>query len=112
MSGIIGRKGKEWRLLRAQVLRGATQCQMPWCRYPGVPLDDKDLVRGRPGPLYPTVDHLIPKSWTEGWSRSDQLAALHNPRYLRPAHNGCNASRGNRRDVKRPPIEHTRDWGV
>lgn len=108
---IIGRKGKEWRRVRAQVLRGATQCQMPWCHYPGQPLDKTDKVRGRPGPLYPSVDHLIPVSLTEGWSETDKLAALHDPRYLRPAHYGCNAARGNRRQDRRPSTP-TRDWGA
>ena len=111
MAGVIGRKGTEWERVRAEVLRGATVCQMPDCKYPDVPLDDTDLVNGRPGPTYPTVDHYLPVSWTEGWSDADKRAALHDPAYLKPAHNGCNAKRGNRpatRRVERP----TRDWGA
>lgn len=111
MPGVIGRKGTEWARVRAEVLRGVSQCAMPNCRYPGVPLDDQDLVNGRSGPTYPTVDHYLPVSWTEGWSDADKRAALHDPKYLRPAHNGCNAARGAgpaREREERP----TRDWGT
>lgn len=114
----IGRKGAEWARVSASVLAGATQCAMPNCKYPGKPLDSSDKIVSRhksgwrPGPLYPTVDHLIPVSLTEGWSDEEKRRALHDPRYLRPAHMGCNGARGNRSDRHRPRALPTRDWGV
>ena len=109
----IGRKGAEWARARDEVLRGATFCAMPDCKFPGVPLNPDDIVNGRPGPLYPTADHLICVSWTEGWSDADRRAALHDPRYLRPAHNACNAARGARSTRQGSGrVRPTRDWGV
>ena len=106
MSGVPGRKGKAWRAARAQVLRGATHCQMPDCKYPGVPLA---FGEHRLHPLYPTVDHLIPVSKTRGWSEQEREAVLNDPRYLRPAHMACNASRGNRRVTTRR-VRLSREW--
>lgn len=113
-----GRKGAEWQRVRALVLAGASQCAMPNCRFPGKPLDPRDKIPSRhisgwrPGPLYPTVDHKVPVSLTEGWSDDEKRAALHDPRYLVPAHMGCNASRGNRALRRRPTSRPSRDWGV
>jgi len=114
MAGVPGRKGREWERARRQCLEGATVCQVPNCRYPGRPLDPTDTVNGRPGPLYPTADHLIPVHSTEGWSEADRRAALNDPLYLRPAHHGCNSSRYNNPGAHaRPRRErHSRDWGV
>lgn len=108
MAGIPGRKGREFARARAQVLRGATHCQMPNCKFPGKPLDFDGPPRG---PLAPTVDHIVPVSLTEGWSDADRRAALNDPRYMRPAHYGCNAARGNRREATRRH-RPTRDWGL
>jgi hypothetical protein len=104
-----GRSGKAWRRARAEVLKGATQCQMPDCRYPGVPLD---FTAPKLSPLYPTVDHLIKVSDTVGWSDQERESVLNDPRYLRPAHASCNASRNQNRVRRTRRVRPSRDWGV
>lgn len=114
-----GRKGARWRRAREAVLADATHCAMPNCRYPGVPLDPNDKVPSakhpsgwRPGPLYPTVDHLVPVSIADGWSEFERQIALQDPRYLRPAHMACNSARSNK-PLRTVSIERpTRNWGV
>lgn len=107
------------RRARERVLRGATQCAMPNCLYPGMPLNPDDKIYGsrrsggwKPGPTYPSVDHVIPVALLDGWSEFEREQALHDPRYLRPAHLACNQSRG-KRPLRRSAVEQpSRDWGV
>jgi hypothetical protein len=105
---IPGRKGKEWAAARKACLQGATWCADPNCKYPGIPLDPSNIVNGKPGPLYPTADHLVCVSWTKGWSEADRAAVLNDPHNLRPAHNACNGTRGARSSRRRESA--TRDW--
>jgi 5-methylcytosine-specific restriction endonuclease McrA len=50
-------------------------------------------------PLGPSMDHLVPRSFGGGWDLGN----------LRPAHHGCNSSRGNK------PLDgdedvHSQEW--
>jgi hypothetical protein len=118
----IGRNGAEWDRIRKLVLTGTTICAMPHCKYPGSPLNWNDKVFSpnhptgwRPGPTYPSVDHMIEVQVTEGWSDAEKRAALHDPRWLRAAHIGCNSSARARKYTPRRPSHSpppTRDWGV
>ena len=100
-----------WRRVRAQVLRGATVCQIPGCLYPNEPLRHN---APKTDPLKATVDHIIPVAETEGMSPSEKDEALFSPRFLRPAHSACNSSRSagrTLRGVKQADIK-SRDWGL
>jgi 5-methylcytosine-specific restriction endonuclease McrA len=58
-----------------------------------------DYNRPRFHPRGPSMDHVIPRSKGGLWERGN----------LRPAHYGCNSSRGNR-DLPAKATRHSRAW--
>lgn len=75
------RKTRQWKRVRARVLKGATLCELPGCQGPPLDFDAPALSRWAP-----SVDHITPLH--DGGEPFDL-------RNLRPVHLGCNSSRGN-----------------
>jgi 5-methylcytosine-specific restriction endonuclease McrA len=73
-----GRYSRNYRRIRAMVLAGATHCAI--C---GKPLDPHAAPHT---PMHSTIDHVVPLSV------APHLAEVASN--MRPAHHGCNSSRG------------------
>lgn len=89
-------RGKRWHDLRRQVLTEEHVCWI--CG------SDVFYTNTRNHPLYPTVDHVIPRRDGGPTIRAN----------LRLAHHGCNSARTPRRRAPRQPTQttdtHTRHW--
>jgi hypothetical protein len=83
-----------WTQARARVLRGATVCHL--C---GGALDWDAPARS---PKSPSVDHIIPVKSMRGMAPEARRRLLLDENLLRPAHYGCNASRGAGRRRRNP----------
>lgn len=88
-----GRTGRPWRRVREQVL---DHCNICWLCGEWI---DRSIPA--PDPMSASVDHVVPLSEGEHVDPLD-------PAYLRPAHFGCNSSRGNR--APRPRLNTSRAW--
>jgi 5-methylcytosine-specific restriction endonuclease McrA len=66
------------------------------CHLCGAPIE---YDRPRFHPRGPSMDHVIPRSKGGTWERAN----------LRPAHYGCNSSRGNK-DLNPKPVRRSRAW--
>jgi hypothetical protein len=81
----IGRD-HNWRRVRAQVLKGASVCEI--C---GRALDFDADPRSR---WAPSVDHIIPMAEIRKYDLSTQRDMAIDTDLLRPCHYGCNSRRG------------------
>lgn len=81
-----GRTGRPFRRVRADVLAASSIC---W-------------LCGKPGAT--TVDHVLPVSKLPA-----DHPLLRDPANLRPAHQSCNSSRGNR-TTRGPQLSTSRQW--
>jgi 5-methylcytosine-specific restriction endonuclease McrA len=93
-----GRTGRPYLRARRQVLEKSQICYL--C---GQAIDL--TITDRKDPKYPTVDHVIPVSLIDPTGPDAHL--LNSPKNLRPAHMGCNSSRG---VGVRLGLKLSRDW--
>ena len=98
-----GRGGWAWVNARKRVLANATVCHL--C---GKELDFDAPPKSR---WSPSVDHIVPVKALRGMDRVTQRRIALDPGNLRPAHFGCNASRGAGPIIKpTKPRRQSRTW--
>ena len=95
-----GRHGAAWNRVRAEVLARSTVCHL--C---GGPLDFNAPPRSK---WSPSVDHLIPIARMRHLDMDTQIRLSLDPRNLRAAHYGHNASRGKR--ALKPKRVNSQEW--
>lgn len=97
----VSRLGRDYqyRKVRERVLRGAQVCHIY-----GEPLDWDAPPRSR---WAPTVDHVVPVSSLRDMDPRAARRIAIDPSLMRPAHYGCNASRGANRSK---PKHVSREW--
>ncbi|WP_228373394.1 HNH endonuclease [Demequina gelatinilytica] len=93
-----GRGGRRWRELTREVCPPGSMCEAERCK-----ASTREIIFGlrRNHPLGPSVDHIV------SLKKGGHPTAREN---LRPAHFGCNSSRGSGEHEQRRP--RSRNWAV
>lgn len=96
------RSSYAWKQVRAKVLDGARACHL--C---GGELDFDAPARSR---LAPSVDHVLSLKAMRDLDPETRKRLMFDPENLRPAHYGCNSSRGARRRRSAVREVGSREW--